>query len=278
MEPTADILGERILKALTEEFSAEQNFPTSLDAAMLIRDTLKDPETTLEKAAQAVSMEPLVAAKVIRLSNSVVFNRSGQTISDITTAVSRLGFEMVRTLALAVALDQMLQGTLCNTYSQYSQQAWERAIQTAAIARVLARRIGRINPDEALLAGIVSQIGVFYILYRTESESACRDNPKLLFDLIRQWHPRVGDAVLARLEIPQAIREALAPSPATACHVTPNTLHDLILIADMLNNAVCAWLDPAAEDSRLPDERKRFADLIADAEEDILDVYMSLNA
>lgn len=278
MEPTADTLGEKILKALTEEFSAEQNFPTSLDAAMLIRDTLKDPETTLEKAAQAVSMEPLVAAKVIRLSNSVVFNRSGQTISDITTAVSRLGFEMVRTLALAVALDQMLQGTLCNTYAHYSQQAWERAVQTAAIARVLARRIGRINPDEALLAGIVSQIGVFYILYRTDDEASCRDHPELLFSLIRNWHHRIGDAVLSRLEIPQTIRDTLAPSPELPCHVSPNTLHDLILIADMLNNAVCDWQDPVAEESRLSAERKRFADLIADAEEDILDVYMSLNA
>ena len=54
----------RILNAISREFSSEQNFPTSLDAALSIRNVLKDPFGTLVTLTQAVSREPLVAARV----------------------------------------------------------------------------------------------------------------------------------------------------------------------------------------------------------------------
>ena len=156
----------RILEDIARDLSGDVNFPTCLDAAMLVRNTLRDPLADLQLVVRAISTEPLISSKLLKLANSVSYNPSGKPITDLQLAVARLGFEIVRTTSLAVAMDQMLKSKNLTTYDQISHAAWRHSMQVAAIARVLARRIGRFNADEAMLAGLVHNIGIFYLLYR----------------------------------------------------------------------------------------------------------------
>ena len=102
------ILHFRILEDIARDLSGDINFPICMDAAILIRNTLKDPLTNLDRVAQVVGFEPLISSKLLRLANSVSYNPAGKSISDLSTAIARLGFDVVRTTSLAVAMDQML--------------------------------------------------------------------------------------------------------------------------------------------------------------------------
>ena len=137
----------RILEDIARDLSGDVNFPTCLDAAMLVRNTLRDPQVDLRLVVQAIGTEPLISSKLLRIANSVSYNPSGRPITDLQAAVSRLGFEVVRTTSLAVAMDQMLKSKNLTAYDGISHAAWQHSIHVAAIARVLARRLGRINPD-----------------------------------------------------------------------------------------------------------------------------------
>ena len=102
------ILHFRILEDIARDLSGDINFPICMDAAILIRNTLKDPLTNLDRVAQVVGFEPLISSKLLRLANSVSYNPAGKSISDLSTAIARLGFDVVRTTSLAVAMDRTL--------------------------------------------------------------------------------------------------------------------------------------------------------------------------
>ena len=98
----------KILQDIARDLSGDVNFPTCMDAAILVRNTLRDPYANLTRVVQVIGVEPLISSKLLKLANSVAFNPSGQTVSELSTAINRLGFEAVRTTSLAVAMDQML--------------------------------------------------------------------------------------------------------------------------------------------------------------------------
>lgn len=272
----------RILDAIARDFSREHNFPTCLDAAHLIRNTLRDPAADIATVRSVVGREPLIAARIIRLANTVAYNPGGLAIVDLSAAIGRVGFEAVRTLSLAVVLQQMSQAAMPPQFQPYARQAWERSIEVSAIAHALARRYLVCNPEEALLAALLSRIGVFYLLFRARDESACQQDPAFLLLLLRERHADVRDTILPGLDVPLPIRLALSASDslpaAISADFVPDSLPGLLRAADRLSSLPCAWEDddsPASRASRAAD-RQRLAPLIADAGDAIGEIRQAL--
>jgi putative nucleotidyltransferase with HDIG domain len=270
----------RILEDIARDLSGDINFPTCMDAAILVRNTLRDPLTSLERVVKVVGIEPLISSKLLRLANSVSYNPSGKRISDLSTAIGRLGFEAVRTTSLAVAMDQMLKSRNLAAYDKIAHQAWEHSLQVAAIARVLARRIGRINADEAMLAGLVHDIGIFYLLFRAAEYAEYRDNQAAMLDLLRGWHESIGESLLHILGLPERIAEAVRDHDQPQNIDTPSSLRDILYFANLLAVDFTGEL-PIDMDSGHVEKalavRERFADLLEEAEEDIRELRAALS-
>ena len=271
----------RILEDIARDLSGDINFPICMDAAILVRNTLKDPLANLDRVAQVVGLEPLISSKLLRLANSVSYNPSGKTMSDLPTAIARLGFDVVRTTSLAVAMDQMLKSRNLANFDQIGQSTWEHSIQVSAIARVLARRLGRINPDAAMLAGLVHDIGIFYLLYRAAEYPEYRRDLPATFELLRGWHESIGESLLHTLGLPQSITDAVRDHHQLQSIQIPSTVRDVLYFANLLADndpqLLDAEADPAETEARAAD-RARYIDLIKEAEEDIFELRATLSA
>lgn len=271
----------RILEDIARDLSGDINFPICMDAAILVRNTLKDPLANLDRVAQVVGLEPLISSKLLRLANSVSYNPSGKAISDLPTAIARLGFDVVRTTSLAVAMDQMLKSRNLANFDQIGQSTWEHSIQVSAIARVLARRLGRINLDEAMLAGLVHDIGIFYLLYRAAEYPEYRRDLPATFELLRGWHESIGESLLHTLGLPQSITDAVRDHHQLQSIQIPSTVRDVLYFANLLADndpqLLDAEADPAETEARAAD-RARYIDLIKEAEEDIFELRAALSA
>jgi putative nucleotidyltransferase with HDIG domain len=270
----------RILQDIARDLSGDVNFPTCMDAAILVRNTLRDPYANLPRVVQVIGVEPLISSKLLKLANSVAFNPSGQTVSELSTAISRLGFEAVRTTSLAVAMDQMLKSRNLTAFDSISRNAWEHSLRVAAIARVLARRIGRINPDEAMLAGLVHDIGIFYLLYRAAEYPEYRENPAAIVELISGWHEGIGESLLHILGLPDRITDAVRDHDSLQNVETPCSVRDVLYFANLLAGWDADWL-PAQFDEQeaaiRAADRDRYADLVAEAEDDISELRAALS-
>lgn len=268
-----------LLEEIARDLSGEPSFPTCMDAATLIRDTLKDPEASLERVCKAVSIEPLIASKVLRVANTASRNPSGKPVTGLTQAISTLGFECVRTISLAVALDQMLKIPKLAAFASLAKRTWNHSLHQAAIARALARHLGCINPDEAMLSGLVRHIGVFYLLYRAADKTAYQQNEALLIHLLRNHHLSTGVDLLHALSLPERIIKAIQNPFKRENHETPGNLHDVLYFAELLTNETLPWDLPEGrllDDAEIEADRALYANLLEEAAQDIAELHAAL--
>ena len=95
----------------SELASGELELPAFPDVAIRVRAALEDPDVSADQVARLVAAEPVLAGRLIKIANSALLSgRSGDSVKDIRTAVTRLGFNMVRNTAIALAMSQTMGG------------------------------------------------------------------------------------------------------------------------------------------------------------------------
>ncbi len=257
-----------MVKDIANELAAgDVVFPTSFDAAFRLRQALQDPELPIARISSIVSLEPLVATKLLQLANSALYQAHGAPALDLKAAITRLGIKLVRTTALAIAMRQLMRSKDLAIFSDLTTALWNHSLKTAAATRVLARVHTRINQDEALLAGLVHDLGAFYMLYRAAQYPELCARPESMRFLIMQWHESIGVSLLDALGMPEEIVNATIdhdqPRPAPE---TIRTLADIVYIGNILAGTHFEWLHQDQEGNQIGKEvevfRKRFADLL----------------
>lgn len=193
-------------------------FPTSVQLAITIRQTLDQDDVGIDEIARLISAEPLLAAKLVRLANCATFNRGGQPIFDVGQAVSRVGFNAVRSVAMALALAQLKSVPLVAPFIPLSDAAWKRSVQVSALSRLLARTQRGVNADEAMLCGLVADIGVFYLLPRAGACPEYVADSSLLNDLLQSHAPSVGVQFLTVMGLPGNIVQAISDAELPDIH------------------------------------------------------------
>lgn len=226
------------LESLTAELSAEELlFPTSLSITLKIRHALNDANAPTDKVARIIGAEPVLSAQILRLANSVAYNGGTNThITDLRQATIRLGFEMVRNVALAVGMKQLVQTKASSESPQLLNGLWNRSIRVAALSFVMSKKLTRLHPDAAMIAGLLHDIGKFYILSRAHSFTDVFVNQEALWDVIDRWHLSIGAAILESWDVAEEIRVAvLDHRDLQREHRGPPDLTDVVLAADILD-------------------------------------------
>lgn len=212
----------------------EMAFPTSAQIALKVRQTLEDPECHIEKAAHLVAAEPLLSARVVAIANSVAFNRAGREVTDVRTAVARLGFRTVRALAMAVVTRQMADAKAPPHCQTLANHLWEHTAHVASLAHVIAHRVTHQDPETALFAGIVHEVAGFYMLSRAKDYPGLLDGDDFT-DWIEEGEVAVGRAVLGVLSVPHPVAEAIEAYWDGFLAMPPNSLADTLLLAEEIS-------------------------------------------
>src|SRR5262245_48011237 len=98
----------RLVEALTVELAGEKiDLPSFPDVATRVRRALTNEEVDVEQVVRIVSAEPALAARLLQLANSAALNPNGKRLADLRAAVSRIGFNMARSAAIAFAMSQL---------------------------------------------------------------------------------------------------------------------------------------------------------------------------
>jgi putative nucleotidyltransferase with HDIG domain len=233
----------QMLEDIATELGGEVIFPTHFDAVLRLRKVLQDPNQSIAGIAAVVSLEPLISAKLLHLANSVALNPDGREVVDIKSAIARLGINTVRTAAMSIVMHQLLRAKGMAEFTEISRLLWDHSIQTAAAARIIARHMTKLNPDEAMLAGLIHDLGAFYMLYRATQYEELRHRPESVKYLIIQWHESIGVSLLNALGIPQEIVVATEDHDQMRAPPTPiRTLAEVIYVANMLAGGHFEWL------------------------------------
>jgi hypothetical protein len=225
-------------------------FSTGAQLALKLRHALDDPDCHVNTAARLIQAEPLLAARVIAIANSVVYNRSGREIADVHVAVSLLGFKTIRSLAMALVTRQMAGKSKDPARQTLVDKLWEHSAHVASLAHAIARHVTHQDPETALFAGIIHEIGGFYMLSRTDEFPALLEGD--FTDWLEGGEVKVGRAVLGKLKVPASVIVDIETFWDGFLAMPPVTLADTLLLAEELASVPSPLhrLDNKAPDSK----------------------------
>jgi HD-like signal output (HDOD) protein len=183
--------------------------PSFPDVALRVQQVLADDAVSTEMVVRIVGAEPMLAARVVSLANSAAMNPSSNQVTDLRTAVSRMGFDSLRAAAVSFAMAQLGSRTEYAHIEQQLARNWRDSVSFASTASVVARRSQRMSPDTALFAALVAGVGKVYLLTRASR------HPQLLADasayqaIVREWHIHIARSLLASWHVAEEVIEAV---------------------------------------------------------------------
>ncbi len=186
---------------------------------------MQDPNASVPQIAAIIAQDQALTAKILHLVNSAFygFNKEIRTIS---RAVVILGFQSVRSAALAVSVFDYFSG---EDSSQLDMtQFWQHSIACASICKILAAETRINQQEEAFVVGLLHDTGKLIekryfsndfeelVQAAQEQQMTWFDTEKALFQIN---HATIGKAIFRAWGFPPSVVDAVqfhhAPDSAT---------------------------------------------------------------
>jgi len=156
------------VQTLAQELSHQEfDIPPFPDVAIRIRDAMSSPNVTTDDIAKIIVADPVLTTRLLRMANSALLRRGPIEITDIKVAIGRLGFDLVNNTVVSLAMDTAFEVNGGAAIHEYVKTIRKHSTHVSALSWILATRLTKIEkPEEVMLAGLLHDIGKFYILNR----------------------------------------------------------------------------------------------------------------
>ncbi len=189
------------------ELYVERNrlvLPTLPEVAERVRKSLNDPKATASQVAKVMNADPALTAKLLQVANSPLY-RGTAKIESIQTAVARLGNKVVRELVSSFAVQQLFSRRGKGGAHALLKQAWTHSVRVAAISHVMTRRFTKLDPEHAMLAGLMHDIGTLPIVARAEKVPELLEDTPTLLQIAASLHTQLGKLILESWHFPETL-------------------------------------------------------------------------
>lgn len=267
---------ERLEELIEQAFSLPLGNQAALTRLAVLCD---NPLSTAHGIALEAARDENFSALLLKLANSA-YSGSSQRISDLTTAVARLGLRLVQGLAVAAPGLRLLHGPY-DGLGPARHELHRHAVRVGLAARILAPK--GTGSERALTAGLIHNLGLNVLsLYATEDFreltraaargeqlSACEEElgfshaelgarlaerwsyPAELVETIRlHADPVPGDRLAALIRVADLLVREHGIGVEAAGEVTP----ELLAAAGVTVSNVRAWVAPLLEEHDRADE------------------------
>lgn len=178
-----------------------------------LSEAINHPRSSIADVAKIISEDQGLTARILKLANSPIFGCFSK-IESITQAVTIIGVQQVRELALAISVMDVFKGIPKDLVNM--EQFWRHSIVTGLTARLLATSQREANLERFFVGGILHDVGRLVMFIKIpdlcrEILEECRSNRLLLHQAERERlsfdHADVGGNLLRRWKIPPRIAE-----------------------------------------------------------------------
>ncbi len=174
--------------------------PTIPDVSVKIRRAINEPNANSNKIARVVQVDPSITARLIKISNSPLF-RGRRKIESCPEALTRLGLKAAQDIITAFALKAVFNAK-SPLIRRKMQELWSHSAHVAAISAVLAHKTPGFDPDRAMLAGLIHDIGIVPILAYADRQPEILANPADLAETVRELRIPIGVQIIRKWDFP----------------------------------------------------------------------------
>jgi putative nucleotidyltransferase with HDIG domain len=113
-----------------------------------------DPDVSVRDLQLLIAKDQALSAKVLRIVNSAMYSLRRE-VSTVSHAVSVLGIQTVSSVIMAASAERVFSQAKDLGTKLMSEHSWG----TALAARAIAKRVRYENPEEAMVCGLMHDIG-----------------------------------------------------------------------------------------------------------------------
>lgn len=183
------------------------DLPTLPDMARKIQDSIDDPNVSADKVVNLLSADPVISMYIIRAANSTALS-NGKSVDNLRNAISRLGYRMLRSMVINITMSKLFQAR-SPLINRQLIKLWQHSREVAANCYVLARQQKHLKPDEAMLAGLVHDIGALPLYLYADRHHFCLDQAALE-ELVCKFSAAIGTRLLQSWNFPDELVDVVA--------------------------------------------------------------------
>ncbi len=176
----------------------------SLEALLVVNDA----DSSMADVAKIVSKDTSMAARLVRYANSPLYMGVNQ-VSSVKSAVTRVGFDAVKNAILSLAMRDVF-STHHPGLQVRMESLWEHSVHVAAKATILANQFNHLNKDEAMLAGLIHDVGAIPILIKATDYPVLLEKEANLDKVIELLHMPIGKFMLSHWNFDPALIKVAA--------------------------------------------------------------------
>jgi HD-like signal output (HDOD) protein len=181
------------------------SLPSLPKVAIQLRKVMEKEGVNIRDVIAIVQVDAPIVAKLIQVANGALYAPT-TPITNCHDAVTRLGLDTTRKLVMGIGAKQLFKTNSPQLMSQM-QALWKKSLHVSSLSFVLAQESGVVDPEDALLAGLVCDIGAIPLINFAEQHPEEHPVAKELQDAIHYLNPPVGSLVLHTLGFPHEIAE-----------------------------------------------------------------------
>jgi putative nucleotidyltransferase with HDIG domain len=227
---------QKYFQKTIERIQIVPTLPVVLDK---ITRLLQNPQTSAEEVGRAITTDPALASKVLKLVNSAFYGFPGR-ISTITHAIVILGFSTVKNVVLTASIFDVFKKPGLININFDMDEFWLHSVATGVAAQCIARYIGFTETEESFLAGLIHDIGktiqcqyltkefVDIVRYTQEKDILYYDSERELFGIT---HQEIGGHLAERWNLPPNLQSAIQ------YHHTPSSAGKFFTISAIVHSA-----------------------------------------
>jgi HD-like signal output (HDOD) protein len=265
------------VQALAAELSGGKvELPGFPHIVMRVQRVLSDEKADAAKIVRVIGSDPVLATQLIRMANSAALNPGGSPVTDLRAAVTRVGVDTVRTATIAFAIQQLREAPALRGLEMQLGVLWRRSVQVGSLCCVVARRLTTVNPDTALLAGLLQGIGRLYILTRASHHRSLFCDAAAYQAIEQDWHLSIAAALLENWGIADEIVQAVHESESVERDARGTiALTDVLVVGTLLADlngdatALAAQVECAKPLQRLRLDREACERFLTESEQEV---------
>ena len=207
----------------------------SLEALLVVNDA----GSCMADVARIITKDTSMAARLVRYANSPLY-RGTSSVASVKTAITRIGMDAVRHAILSLAMRDVFT-TGIKSIQVRMETLWQHSVVVASKSALLAEYFPHLNRDEAMLAGLIHDVGAIPILIKAKDHQLLLDDEKKLDKLVSALHMSVGKFMLSFWNFDPAMID-VAASHDKLDRVPPAEqvdYLDIVQVANILSYADC---------------------------------------
>lgn len=193
------------LKRFLQHFKqGKLTVPSLPDVSLKLRAAVQQ-EIGIQEAVKIINLDSIIASKLIQLVNSPLY-RGVNPISSCLDAVSRLGLTTTKNLVTSISMQNIFNSSN-KQLNDKMHLLWKQSIHVSSISHTLASITKIVNPDEALLAGLIHNIGSLPIIIFADTLSTDDYTDNELNQTIFALQGLLGNIILEKWKFPDLLRQ-----------------------------------------------------------------------